>query len=348
MDSQLVQRTRYQLQARVRTAKTCPSALLPGAFRHLVKWVDEHPLLRHLLDPVREDIAVQETILRDALASYGTPKIKEVTGPISTETREQAAALGWAAIKVVANLELTDKTLRHSSLLALVLAGYNPRDRLDLAEVVEIFRDAALQPAFEFLDEQIDARNAVLGLLLKYKTRCEWFRRDRLRGAASEGLESRISERALAFDLYEYLHDQGVDFAIESATASGEPDLVASDAGGQALVADAKYIADDGKVRETMAGGFRQVMQYCRDKNETTGYLVVFLNCEVRPEIEGDADDGFPCFRLGGVTVYYVLIDIRERTNTASKLPKPRVVPIKRERLVEMIEVEATEVPTES
>ena len=28
-------------------------------------------------------------------------------------------------------------------------------------------------------------------------------------------------ERALAFDLYEYLHDQGVDFWIESVSASG-------------------------------------------------------------------------------------------------------------------------------
>jgi hypothetical protein len=56
------------------------------------------------------------------------------------------------------------------------------------------------------------------------------------------------------------------------------------------------------------------------------------------PEIMGERDDGFPCFRLGGITVYYVVIDIRERTNTASKLPKPRVVPIERTRLVSMVE----------
>jgi hypothetical protein len=118
--------------------------------------------------------------------------------------------------------------------------------------------------------------------------------------------------------------DQGVDFAIESATASGEPDLVAADAGGQPLVADAKYVTDDAKLTETMASGFRQVLQYCRDKNEPIGYLVVFINCGVWPDVEGDRDDGFPCFRLGNVTIYYVVVDIRERTKTASSFRSTR------------------------
>lgn len=65
---------------------------------------------------------------------------------------------------------------------------------------------------YDYLDEEIDGRNAVLGLLVKYKTRCEMYRRARLRLAAEEGAENRKGERALAFDLYEYLHDQGVTF----------------------------------------------------------------------------------------------------------------------------------------
>ncbi len=335
MDSQLVQRTRYQLQARIRTAKTCPTPLFPGACKHLIDWVDGHPLLRHVLDPLRDMAAQYEARIASDQAKVGTPQTKEITGPWDTPTRENLVALSVAALRKIASADLSPRNTRPAHIIAFVLAGCQ-EDKP--AEIVEALRDVAVQNLYDYLDEQIDARNAVLGLLLKYKTRCEWYRRNRLRAAAADGLEGRTGERALAFDLYEYLHDQGVDFAIESATASGEPDLLSSDVGAQPLVADAKYVKDDEKLVETLAAGFRQVQQYCRDKNEPVGYLVVFLDCTATPEIMGERDDGFPCFRLGGITVYYVVIDIRGRTNTASKLPKPRVVQIDRTRLVSMIE----------
>jgi hypothetical protein len=306
---------------------------------HLLTWVDRHPLLGHLVDPLRPAMAGYERRLAEDLAKIGTPPINEISGPWDTSSREDAAALSFAAVKAAIDLDWSDKRTPHAEVIALVAAGHNPEERgRTVGDLVDVFRDVSIQNIYDFLDEQIDGRNVVLGLLLKYKTRCEWYRRDRLRGLAVKGVEGRTGERALAFDLYEYLHGQGVDFAIESVTASGEPDLVAENAGGQPLVADAKYVTDDGQLAQTLAAGFRQVVQYCRDKNEPIGYLVVFLNCGKTPEIVGDRDDGFPCFRLGGISVYYVVIDIRERTNTASKLPKPRVVEIDRVRLVTMVE----------
>lgn len=334
MDSSLLRRLLRQLKTRVRACERSSMPMFPDACRDLVKWVESRPFLQALLAPLSSRIASYTLKLRNT----------NPVGYIRPKDYEAPVALAWATLKYVATSE--EPFPNHVRRLGRRVARtgvHTPFSQAIPADshVFAQLKSATIPSVHDYLREQVEERNAVIGLLRKYKTRCEWYRRDRLRSAAAEGLEGRRSERALAFDLYEYLYDQGVDFAIESATASGEPDLTSSDAGGQPLVADAKYITDDSKVRETMAAGFRQVLRYCQDKNEATGYLVVFLNCEVRPEIEDDADDGFPCFRLGGVTVYYVLIDIRERKNTASKLPKPRVVPIHRDRLVEMIEAPA-------
>jgi hypothetical protein len=343
MDSELVQRTRNQLEARVRTTMRCPPSLFSNTCKHLLDWIEAHVVLRHLLSPLRPKIVEFETRISNGLSNLKTQKGAVIAGPWNTASREEAAALGWAGLSIV--VKDTQVTKTASWAVAQAVGGLEPTGELEPLryesmprEIVRALRATAIPDIYDYLDEQIDTRNVVLGLLLKYKTRCEWYRRDRLRAAAADGLEGRKSERALAFDLYGYLHDQGVDFAIESVTASGEPDLVASDLGGQRLVADAKYVTDDRKLAETMASGFRQVLQYCRDTSEPVGYLVVFLNCEATPDVRGERDDGFPCFRLGGITIYYVVVDIRERTDTASKLPKPRVVAITSDRLVSMID----------
>ncbi|MFO0672656.1 MAG: hypothetical protein U0235_24095 [Polyangiaceae bacterium] len=325
MDSELVQRTRYQLQARVRHAKACPVLLFQNATKHLLAWVEQHPLLKALLAPLEPAAnAYQERIVAD-LAKLNTPAVKEISGPWEPSTREDATALALAGLRAIQGHDLGSRAGHEGYVIALVVAGYDPEKRHTSEGIVEALRDVAIQGLYEYLDEQIDGRNAVLGLLVKYKSRCEMYRRARLREAATEGLEGRTGERALAFDLYEYLHDQGVDFWIESVSASGEPDLISRDVRGQRLVADAKYIDDRGKVRRTITSGFRQVLDYCRDHNESVGYLVLFVNTDLIVDLKGDRDDGFPCFRTGGYTVYYVVIDIHDHGTTASKRPKPPV-----------------------
>jgi hypothetical protein len=270
--------------------------------------------------------------LASDLAKDGTPAIKEVEGPYETATRDDVAALAIAVLHHVQGMQFDRENTRRAYLVAYVLSGFE--DKQTLGNLADAIRDVAVQSLYEYLDEQIDGRNAVLGLLVKYKSRSELYRRHRLREAAVNGLEGRTGERALAFDLYEYLHDQGVDFSIESVSASGEPDLVASESSGRQLVADAKYVNDSSDPRKVIAQGFRQVLDYCRDHNEPVGYLVVFVNRDLVLDLKGDRDDGFPCFRTGGYTVYYVIIDIHEHASTASKRPKPRVLEISTEEVI--------------
>lgn len=340
MDSQLVQRTRYQLQTRVRTVKTCPLLLFPVACGHLLDWIDNHPLLSALVAPLRGPITAHTTRLEADLAKLGTPAYKEITGPWETKSREDAAALAVAALRSMRDVNLDDHGNNQKAyIVAFVSAAYQPpRGKNPKGEeIVEALRDVCVQAIYDYLDEAIDSRNAVLALLVKYKHRCEMYRRYRLRDAATSGLEGRDGEKALAFDLYEYLHDQGVDFWIESTSASGEPDLVSREAGGEPLVADAKYIRSDlprNKVVKTVASGFRQVLDYCKDHDEPVGYLVIFVDKDITIDLEAERDDAFLCFRTGGYTVYYVIIDIFGHNTTASKRPNAPVIKITRDEVI--------------
>jgi len=138
--------------------------------------------------------------------------------------------------------------------------------RIDYKEAVEAIRDVAVDGLYEFLDEQIDARNVLYAILLKYKQRSEWYRRSRLRNAADHGLEGKTGEKALAVDLQEYVLDQGVEFTVEPSSASGEADLILRDSEGRYIIIDAKYIPDGATravIRDKIASGVNQVARYC-------------------------------------------------------------------------------------
>ncbi len=68
--------------------------------------------------------------------------------------------------------------------------------------------------------------------------KCEWFQRTKLYEAWLENTQK--GEKILALHLYEYMHDQGVDFSIEPTSASGEADLVSAQTSDEPLIADAK------------------------------------------------------------------------------------------------------------
>ncbi|MCW5801784.1 MAG: hypothetical protein KIT31_05310 [Deltaproteobacteria bacterium] len=183
-------------------------------------------------------------------------------------------------------------------------------------DAIEIVRDVALDGLYEWIDEKIDSRNVMMGLLIKYKQRTEWFRRRRLREIATHGIEKQSGgERALAVDLQEYVFDQGVDFAIEPASASGEPDLVLRDSDGSHVIMDPKYIANGAppsEFKRKLAGGFHQVARYCHDFNEPAGYLIVYIEDNKTPRLELDTADGFGFISINGKQVYYVPVHIAD------------------------------------
>jgi hypothetical protein len=211
-------------------------------------------------------------------------------------------------------------------------------------EQLEVVRDVAVDGFYEYLDEHLDSRNAVMGLLLKYKQRSEWFRRERLRAIAAAGLEGqRPGELSLAVDMREYVFDEGVEFTIEPTSASGEADLVLRDTSGEHIVIDAKYLppgVTPSVIKEKLAAGFHQVARYCDDFQEPSGYLVVFINDARTPRLQLDERDGFRFLTVKGKVVYYVPISIADLPS-ASKSGPAQEIDVAQDELLRLIEAAA-------
>jgi hypothetical protein len=81
--------------------------------------------------------------------------------------------------------------------------------------------------------------------------------------------------------LYEHLHDQGLEFSIEPASASGEADLVSAQNSDDPLIADAKiFDTNKSKGKGYLVKAFQQIYRYTVDYTKPFGYLIIFKTCE--------------------------------------------------------------------
>ena len=97
-----------------------------------------------------------------------------------------------------------------------------------------------------------------LSLLKKYKHRCGWFHRSELLVKCQT--KTRKGEESLAYDLYAYLHDQGIQFHIEPQSDSGRIDMISAQIGNDRLVAEAKIFSPSrGQGVAYIVKGFRQI-----------------------------------------------------------------------------------------
>lgn len=215
-------------------------------------------------------------------------------------------------------------------------------------DAINCFRVAFLEPFYDYVDEHIDDQQAILYFLRKYKHRCEWFRREQLHHLAVD--ETGKAESSLAFDLYEYLHDQGIDFSIEPKSASGRPDLITEQVGDDRVVADAKvFWPERGKGKSYIVSGFNQVYTYLRDYNEPFGYLVIFKMCDDDLEFMVPSTTAmFPSLSHNNKTIFFIVVDICEYEATASKRGQLKVHEITAEDLIHAVQPvnEEVEQPT--
>ena len=271
------------------------------------------------------DLLAQESEHREEIANR-VERPREFGGVYAVaETPEDHAALCALVVDAVAGQVFSQDAGEVMRELAYYISGQRARD-----EVAEVLRDVA-DGLYEYLDEKIDSRNAIIGLLRKYKQRSEWFRRERLRSIAREGLEGKqAGERSLAVDLHEYLLDQGVDFVVEPCTASGEPDLVLRDVDGSHIVVDAKHIAagaNPSTFKRKLADGFHQVQRYCSDFQEPAGYLVVFIEDTRSPRVPLQTIDTAEYLLVKGKQIFYIPVVIADLPS-ASKSGKVSYVDV--------------------
>jgi len=147
-----------------------------------------------------------------------------------------------------------------------------------MSERFDAFR-LFIDPLIYYLEEHLDDQRVILELLRRYKHKCEWYHRERLYDLWEKN--TKVGEKKLKLDMFDFLHDQGLDFVREPESISGKADLIATQNSKDPLIADAKiFNPDKSKGLDYLRSGFNQVYIYTWDYNEPFGYLIIFKTCQ--------------------------------------------------------------------
>ena len=149
--------------------------------------------------------------------------------------------------------------------------------------------------------------------------------------------DTKHGEHLLAFNMYEYLYDCGIEFHIEPTSASGEPDMISRQAGSpNPLIADAKiFNPERSKGKSYLARGFHQVYKYACDYNEAIGHLIIF-NTYPRPIRFAlrNPSETVPRVVYNHKTIFLLEVDLFPHSEPASKRGIPDAVEITEEELI--------------
>lgn len=210
----------------------------------------------------------------------------------------------------------------------------------DVHESRDRFHSTVVESLYEYIDENLDDQRAILALLRRYKYRSEWFNRSELYNRWNS--DTQKGEASLAYNMYEYLFDQGLDFTIEPRSASGEADLVSAQTGDERLVADAKiFNPSKSKGLSYIADGVSQIYDYTCDYNQNFGYLIIFKTC--RNELNfalTDISQGTPNLVYNNKSIFLITIDIYDYEKSASQRGNLKSYKITEDDLIEVIEEE--------
>ncbi len=323
MQDKYIQSIRYKLQKRVRRLNSSHYTMFPLELRQFFVFFDAHPLL----SAIRDELV--GSVPQSALESLVNELLADGENPVMGKSEGEHAAFSYRTLRLCEE---------KGDAFPLFDVGQRYGTVDDFPAAIDSFRTAFLEPFYEYVDEHIDDQQATLYFLRKYKHRCEWFRRDQLHQLAAD--ETGKAESALAFDMYGYLHDQGIDFSIEPKSASGRPDLVTEQVGDDKIVADAKvFWPERSKGKPYIISGFNQVYTYLRDYNEAFGYLVIFKMCEDDLKFMVPPTTAmFPSLSHNNKTIFFVVVDICRYESTASKRGQLKVHEITAEDLIRAVE----------
>jgi hypothetical protein len=297
---------RYKLQRRLKRLNTASLQSFRGALIQTWTFLQSNDITKGILDDLEQRVPASKTD-GERMTSQNIRTIGE--------TELENDAICYWVVKLCATVPLAKRTLQeHGNVKLQLLSGSSSS--------LDTFREDYVEPLFDYIDEQIDDKRMTLVLLKKFKHRCEWFRRAMMFAKYRE--DTGQGEKELAQNLYEYLHDQGLQFQIEPESASGRVDLISAQSGKDRLVADAKlFNPDRGQDRGYLIKGFRQVYDYLKDFNEPFGYLVIFKTCQQDLAIPTQQQESaVPFITHNNKTIFLLVIDIFDYPDPASKRGK--------------------------
>lgn len=322
MNTEYVQNLRYKLQKRVRRLNSMEHQVFHFSLKQFWGFLKNYSIFSGILDDLERRYS---TIKPEA------EKIVKESQPLVFGNELENAAVAYFVVK---------KCVESENQMAEVNVGKAYGHESKYNEILEYFKSLFLEPLYEYLDEQLDDQRATLALLRRYKHKCEWFQRELLFNLWEE--DPTKGEKHLALHLYEYLHEQGLDFAIEPSSASGEADLVTAQKSDDPLIADAKiFNLEKGKGPEYIARGFNQIYLYTLDYNEPFGYLVIYKTSgEDLKFALANQTQSTPFVVHNNKTIFLVTVDIFPHQTSASKRGPLKTVEITEQDLIRTIELE--------
>lgn len=320
MNGEYVQNLRYKLQKRVRRLNSIGDNMFHISLKHFWGFLENNPVFIGILQDLGNKYQSKESEAEKIIDG------KSILG----NTELEHAALSYFLIKKCSKSD--DNRIETD-------IGYIYDDWIDTDKAaLEHFRDMFLEPFYEYVDEQLDDQKAILALLRRYKHKCEWFQRDNLFKLVEKHPKS--GEKLLALHLYEYLHDQGLDFTIEPSSISGKADLVAAQNTDDPLIADTKiFNPEKKKGKSYLVTGFNQVYIYTTDYNEPFGYLIIYKTSEKDLRFAlSNQTQSVPFVIHNNKTIFIITIDIFPHSKTASKRGTLKPIEITEDDLIKITE----------
>lgn len=186
------------------------------------------------------------------------------------------------------------------------------------------YTEAFVTPLVDYIEDQIEEGSEILGTLLRYKHRVEWFEASDLH--ALYEADTKRGEASLDRHVRRFLLDQGVDFPFsQPRSPSGEADVVAGFGTDDPLSLEIKlFLPEAGKDKAYVRQGFSQAFRYASDYGLPVGYLLVF-NLTPKALIfdtQGGQAHFPPVVHIDGKAIFLVAVDCHSDRPSASQDPK--------------------------
>lgn len=321
MNGDYTQNLRYKLQKRFRRLNSADWSLLHSSLQQFWHYLHSEPVFKGILEDLERGGAAYEG---DADKIFGEK--------VRLEFQNEPESVGISYLVIKKCVESGSR----EDVEVQIGAGYGYRGSTD--EAADFFKGYFIEPLYEYIDEQLDDQRAMLSLLRRYKHKCEWFQRQRLYEMwdADRGR----GEKTLALHLYEYLHDQGIDFHIEPASASGEVDIISAQKSDDPLLADAKiFNPAGGQDKGYLAKGVGQIYRYAVDYNDPFGYLVIYKTCPDDLALTlTNQSAATPFLVHNNKTIFLLVVDIYPHDKSASRRGRLKPIEITEDDLIGIVE----------
>jgi hypothetical protein len=322
MNAEYIQNLRYKLQRRVRRLHSSDHQSFHYGLKQFWGFLHSYSIFVGVL----EDLAHRHPVVQAEVEAFFDSLFNR---PLVHNNETECAATSYWIVK---------KCIESEHEMIEVNVGQAYYGNRKIHEGLETFKFLIIEPLYDYIDEQIDDQKLTLSLIKRYKHKCEWFQRQFLYELWNS--DTQKGEKLLALHLYEYLHDQGLDFVIEPWSIAGEADLVASQESDDPLIADAKiFNSGQGRGKEYIAKGFNQIYQYTLTHNQPFGYLIIYKTCKNDLRFNLTNQTQSTQFVVhNNKTIFVIVIDIFMHEKSASKRGNLKTIEMTEEYLVKIVD----------